>query len=108
MTLPFAWDSANGVVSKLLGWLKAGLDPGQFTLRVRDWDIAGWKRTQSLVDAGRLSMAQIAYVKLEVANAPGVWLMKVGGILIAVGAGWGVLVRRWLARRPGGRSAAAA
>lgn len=108
MTLPFAWDSANGVVSKLLGWLKAELDPGQFTLRVTDWDIAGWKRTQSLVDAGRLSMAQIAYVKLEVANAPGVWLMKVGGILIAVGAGWGVLVRRWLARRPGGRSAAAA
>jgi len=108
MSLPFAWDSTSGVVSKTLGWLKARLDPGQFTLRVRDWDIAGWKRTQSLADSGRLSMAQIAFVKLEVANRPGVWLMKIGGILIAVGTGWGVLVGQRLARRSGGRSIAAA
>lgn len=98
LTLPFSWDATSGVVSKAFGWLKSTLDPGQFVLRVRDWDVAGWKRTQALVDGGRLASAQIAYAKLEVVNRPGVALMQLGAILIAVGVVIQLMGRRVLDR----------
>lgn len=102
LTVPFSSHATSGALSKGWGLWRSGLNPEQFSIRVREWDVEGWKRTQSLVDAGRLSTAQIAYVSLEIWNSPGVWLMKVGMALVAVGVGLSLIARRWAAGRPEG------
>lgn len=106
MTVPFEWNGTRGWLGNVMGKVDAGWSPAQFTLRVRDWDVAGWKRTQSLVDAGRLSTAQVGFVTLEVVNRPGVWLMQAGASLLAIGVIWRLVVWRWTAGRASGPSGA--
>ena len=97
---PFnVYDEEMNPVSKLLGRIASGLNPGQFKLAQAGWDPSTWNRTQEQVDAGELEEPYVAFTILHVGNNPGIHLIALGGVLMAIGTPWAFYVKPWLVRR---------
>lgn len=108
LTAPWIWDPQRGAVENMVGRLRAGLDPNQYKFSQAGWDAEGWRESQALADRGMLSRPMARFTILGVGNAPGIHVVALGGILVAVGTPWAFYVKPWLVRRERDRLAARA
>lgn len=88
--------------------LTNGMNPDQFKLSQAGWDREGWMQTQQMADAGQLARPFARYTILQVGNNPGIHVIALGGILMAVGIPWAFYVKPWLVKREKARLALAA
>ncbi|MBZ0170829.1 MAG: hypothetical protein K8E66_00465, partial [Phycisphaerales bacterium] len=88
--------------------LTNGLNPNQFKLSQSGWDRDGWMQTQRMADAGQLKRPFARYTILQVGNNPGIHVIALGGVLIAIGIPWAFYVKPWLVKREKRRLAEAA
>lgn len=105
---PYIWDESRGLVSNIWHRLSNGLNPQQFKLSQAGWDREGWTLTQDAVDKGELPRPFARYTILQVGNNPGIHVIALGGILMAVGIPWAFYVKPWLVRRERDRLARSA
>lgn len=105
---PFHWDEQASWVSNSIKRLGAGLNPDQFKFSQAGWDQQGWQQTQAMADAGEMDRAFARFTILGVGNNPGIHVIALGGILMAVGIPWAFYVKPWLVRRERERLAARA
>jgi hypothetical protein len=96
---PFHWDEGRAWASNMVRRLASGLNPDQFKLSQAGWDQQGWQQTQELVDQGVLDRPRAQFTILGVGNNPGIHLIALGGVMIAVGVPWAFYVKPWLVRR---------
>ena len=97
---PFMWDtSKRSLVSNVSGNLVSHLDPNQFKLSQAGWDAEGWRQTQEMADQGLLDRPRASFTILGVGNNPGIHIIALGGILMAVGIPWAFYIKPWLVRR---------
>lgn len=105
---PYIWEEDRGLVANIGRRLTNGLNPEQFKLSQAGWDRDGWTQTQEMADAGDLPRPYARYTILQVGNNPGIHIIALGGVLMAVGIPWAFYVKPWLLRRERDRLAAQA
>ncbi|MEZ6235881.1 MAG: hypothetical protein R3B68_17010, partial [Phycisphaerales bacterium] len=108
LTAPFNTHADHGLVAGLVGRLAAGLDPDQYKFSQAGWDAEGWRESQTLADQGLLPRPRARFTILQVGNYPGIHVIALGGILMALGIPWAFYVKPWLVRRRRDSLAAAA
>lgn len=105
---PYDWSERRGLASNVALTLFGGLNPGQFKLSQAGWDRSGWEQSQQLVDQGVLEEPRAAFTILGVGNNPGIHVIALGGVLVALGIPWAFYIKPWLVRRERDRLAARA
>ncbi len=97
---PFnVYDTRLNPVVRFIRRLLSGLDPRQYKLSQAGWDPTTWERTQQAVDRGELKRPFVTHTILHVGNNPGIHIIALGGILMALGIPWAFYVKPWLLRR---------
>ena len=96
---PYHWSDDRSWFANTALRLASGLNPRQFKLSQSGWDRAGWTETQKLVDAGQLDRPRASFTILGVGNNPGIHIIALGGVLMALGIPWAFYVKPWLVRR---------
>ena len=104
---PYIWDESRGLLANIALRLTNGLNPQQFKLSQAGWDREGWMQTQQMADAGQLPRPFARYTILQVGNNPGIHVIALGGILMALGIPWAFYIKPWLVRREKARLAEA-
>ncbi len=104
---PYMWSDDRSWLSNMTIRLVNGLNPEEFKLSQSGWDRDGWMQTQQMVDAGRLKRPFARYTILQVGNNPGIHVIAMGGVLMALGIPWAFYVKPWLVKREKRRLAAA-
>jgi len=99
LTAPWIWDNQRPLPTNIAGRLAAGLNPEQFKFSQAGWDAEGWRDSQTLVDQGIMPRPIARFTILGVGNAPGIHVIALGGILMALGTPWAFYVKPWLVRR---------
>jgi len=105
LTAPFIWSDERSFFANLVMRLTSGLNPNQFKLSQSGWDQQGWQQTQQLADAGQIPRPYARYTILQVGNNPGIHVIALGSVLMAVGIPWAFYVKPWLVRRERARLA---
>ena len=108
LTAPFIWSDERSLPANIAMRLTSGLNPNQFKLSQAGWDQDGWAQTQQLADAGQIPRPFARYTILQVGNNPGIHIIALGGVMMAVGIPWAFYVKPWLVRRERDRLKAAA
>ncbi len=96
---PFHWDPDRLWLSNLTGRLVSGLSPRQFKFSQAGWDAQMWKQTQQMVDAGQLKRPFVRYTILGVGNNPGIHVIALGSVLIALGIPWAFYIKPLIVQR---------
>ncbi len=104
---PYMWSDKRSWLSNMVVRLVNGLNPNEFKLSQSGWDRDGWMQTQQMVDAGQLKRPFARYTILQVGNNPGIHVIALGGVLMAIGIPWAFYVKPWLVKREKRRLAAA-
>ena len=99
LTAPYIWSESRSLLGNITGRIVAGLSPAQFKFSQAGWDANTWRQTQALVDQGQLAEPYVAYTILQVGNNPGIHIVALGAILMALGIPWAFYVKPWLVRR---------
>lgn len=105
---PYVWSESRGLAANIGMRLTSGLNPNQFKLSQSGWDRDGWMQTQRMADAGQLKRPFARYTILQVGNNPGIHVIALGGVLMAIGIPWAFYVKPLLIRREKRRLAGAA
>lgn len=105
---PYMWSEERGLAGNVFVQLFSGLNPGQYKLSQAGWDQQGWNQSQQLVDQGLLDKPRVAFTILGVGNNPGIHVIALGGVLVAIGTPWAFYIKPWLVRRERDRLAAEA
>lgn len=99
LTAPFLWTDSRPWVVNAAMRLSSGLNPNQFKMSQAAWDQEGWRESQRLADAGMVSAPRARFTILQVGNNPGIHIIALGGILMAVGIPWAFYLKPYLVRR---------
>lgn len=105
---PFHWDPEGPWLVNVGRRLLAGFDPNQYKLSQAGWDADHWRDTQAQADAGEIARPWARFTDLRVGNNPGIHVIALGSILIAIGTPWAFYIKPWLVRREKTRLAAQA
>jgi hypothetical protein len=90
---PFMWSEDRSLVGNVIGTLASRLNPNQFKLSQARWDAGGWEQTQQMADQGQISAPFARWTILGVGNNPGIHIIALGGILMALGTPWAFYVK---------------
>lgn len=96
---PFMWNESRNLPRNIVGRIVSGFSPRQFKLSQAGWDAAGWQRTQAQADAGQIPRPFASFTILGVGNNPGIHVIALGGILMALGIPWAFYIKPWLVQR---------
>lgn len=96
---PFMWSGSRSWLANVGMTIASGLNPFQFKLSQAGWDAEGWKQTQQLADQGLIPRPYASFTILGVGNNPGIHIIALGAVLMAVGIPWAFYVKPWLLRR---------
>lgn len=96
---PFMWSGSRNWLANAGLTVAAGLSPFQFKLSQAGWDAEGWKRTQALADQKLIPRPYAQFTILGVGNNPGIHIIALGAVLMAVGIPWAFYIKPWLLRR---------
>lgn len=99
LTAPFIWTDSRPWIANAAMRLSSGLNPNQFKMSQAAWDQEGWRESQRLADAGMASAPRARFTILQVGNNPGIHIIALGGILMAVGIPWAFYLKPYLVRR---------
>ncbi|MBX3380975.1 MAG: hypothetical protein KF805_12855 [Phycisphaeraceae bacterium] len=99
LTAPFLWTDSRPWVANAALRLVSGLNPNQFKMSQAAWDQEGWRESQKLADAGMLAAPRARFTILQVGNNPGIHIIALGGILMALGIPWAFYLKPYLVRR---------
>ena len=99
LTAPFIWSDERPWIRNVAYRLISGLDPNQFKMSQAAWDEQGWRESQKLADAGMASAPRARFTILQVGNNPGIHVIALGGVLMALGIPWAFYVKPYLVRR---------
>jgi hypothetical protein len=90
---PFMWSEDRSLVGNVIGTLASRLNPNQFKLSQARWDAGGWEQTQQMADQGQIPAPFARWTILGVGNNPGIHIIALGGILMALGTPWAFYVK---------------
>lgn len=96
---PFMWNDDRGWAANVAGSFVAGLNPNEFKFSQAGWDQSGWQRTQAQADAGLIPHPYASFTILGVGNNPGIHIIALGGVLMALGIPWAFYFKPYLVRR---------
>ncbi|MCE7972832.1 MAG: hypothetical protein DYG92_00695 [Leptolyngbya sp. PLA1] len=97
---PFMWDDTRrSWPANFALTLAHGLSPNQYKFSQAGWDAQGWERTQRLADAGQAKAPSVRFTILGVGNNPGIHVIALGGVLMALGIPWAFYLKPYLVRR---------
>lgn len=99
LTAPFLWSDSRPWVANAALRLASGLNPNQFKMSQAAWDQEGWRESQRLADAGMVAAPRARFTILQVGNNPGIHIIALGGILMALGIPWAFYLKPYLVRR---------
>ena len=99
LTAPFLWTDSRPWAANAALRLSSGLNPNQFKMSQAAWDQEGWRESQKLADAGMLPAPRARFTILQVGNNPGIHIIALGGILMALGIPWAFYLKPYLVRR---------
>ncbi|MBS0190421.1 MAG: hypothetical protein U0573_14140 [Phycisphaerales bacterium] len=99
LTAPFHWSDSRPWIRNAAYRIASGFDPNQFKMSQAAWDQDGWRESQKLADAGLLPAPRARFTILQVGNNPGIHVIALGGILMALGIPWAFYLKPWLVRR---------
>ncbi|MGH7244303.1 MAG: hypothetical protein ACREJD_12905 [Phycisphaerales bacterium] len=99
LTAPFLWSDSRPWVANAALRISSGLNPNQFKMSQAAWDQEGWRESQKLADAGMIAAPRARFTILQVGNNPGIHIIALGGILMALGIPWAFYLKPWLVRR---------
>lgn len=99
LTAPYIWSETRSLFGNIAGRITAGLNPNQFKFSQAGWDVSTWRQTQAMVDQGKLPKPYAAFTILQVGNSPGIHVIALGAILMALGIPWAFYLKPWLVRR---------
>lgn len=105
---PVVWDASRSWIENAWRMAARGLDPEQFKLSQAGWDREGWTQSQEAADRGLTERPRARFTILQVGNNPGIHIIALGGVLMAVGTPWAFYVKPWLVKRERARLAKAA
>lgn len=104
---PFRAEGSGPVLSAVHR-LAYGLNPHQLKFSQAGWDPTTWERTTPAVQAGQWDRQSVGFTILAVGNNPGIHVIALGGILMAIGIPWAFYVKPWMLKRRAARAAKAA
>ena len=96
---PFHWNDDKPWAINFVRRLAAGFDPNQYKLSQAGWDAQHWEESMAQADAGLVTRPWARFTDLRVGNNPGIPVIALGGILMAVGIPWAFYVKPWLLKR---------
>lgn len=96
---PFMWSGSRSWIANAGLTFAGGLSPFQFKLSQAGWDAEGWKQTQAMADQRLIPRPYASFTILGVGNNPGIHIVALGAVLMAVGIPWAFYVKPWLLRR---------
>ncbi|MEL7473992.1 MAG: hypothetical protein AAGK04_11810 [Planctomycetota bacterium] len=96
---PFMESDDRPPLVNLFGRLASGFSPNQFKLSQSGWDQQGWQESQAQADRGEISRPFARFTILRVGNNPGIYVVALGSVLVALGTPWAFYVKPWLVRR---------
>lgn len=98
------------LVVDLLRRIGLGFSPNQLKLSQAGWDATTWRETEAMVRSGNSEVRQpyAMFTILGVGNNPGIYVIALGSVLMALGVPWAFYVKPWLLRRRRDRLAAQA
>lgn len=99
LTAPFIWSDERPWIRNAAYRLISGLDPNQFKMSQAAWDEQGWRESQKLADAGMIPAPRARFTILQVGNNPGIHVIALGGVLMALGIPWAFYLKPYLVRR---------
>lgn len=99
LTAPFIWDDRRPWIRNAVYRLVGGLNPNQFKMSQAAWDEQGWRESQKLADAGMIPAPRARFTILQVGNNPGIHVIALGGVLMALGIPWAFYLKPYLVRR---------
>ncbi|MFO0861410.1 MAG: hypothetical protein U0570_12725 [Phycisphaerales bacterium] len=99
LTAPFIWSDTRPWPANVALRLISGLNPHQFKMSQAAWDQEGWRESQRLADAGMIKAPRARFTILQVGNNPGIHIIALGGILMALGTPWAFYLKPYLVRR---------
>ncbi|MCW5765797.1 MAG: hypothetical protein KIT68_07460 [Phycisphaeraceae bacterium] len=95
----FVWSEGRSWPTNALGWFFSRLGPAQFKFSQAGWDARGWEESRAAVQAGTLQRPFARFTILGVGNNPGIYVIAMGAVLMAVGIPWAFYLKPWLIRR---------
>lgn len=96
---PFMWSEQRALLANVAGYATARLNPAQFKFSQSGWDADGWRQRQQMADQGLIPAPYASFTILQVGNNPGIHIIALGGILMALGTPWAFYVKPWILRR---------
>lgn len=107
LTAPFHWSEDRVWPANFAMRLASGLSPHQFKLSQAGWDRSGWDQTQQMADQGMIPRPFAQFTILGVGNNPGIHVIALGAVLMAIGIPWAFYIKPWLVKRESARIRAA-
>lgn len=99
LTAPFIWSDERPWIRNAAYRLISGLNPNQFKMSQAAWDEQGWRESQQLADSGMIPAPRARFTILQVGNNPGIHIIALGSVLMALGIPWAFYVKPYLVRR---------
>lgn len=96
---PFMWSGSRSWIANAGLKVASGLSPFQFKLSQAGWDAEGWRQTQALADQKLIPRPYAQFTILGVGNNPGIHIIAMGAVLMALGIPWAFYIKPWLLRR---------
>ncbi|MCC6677044.1 MAG: hypothetical protein IT436_07865 [Phycisphaerales bacterium] len=96
---PFMWSGARSWIANAGLTFAGGLSPFQFKLSQAGWDAEGWKQSQALADQGLIPRPYAQFTILGVGNNPGIHIVALGAVLMAIGIPWAFYIKPLILRR---------
>ncbi len=85
LTAPQHYEDDRSAIANFLARIISGLSPDQYKFSQAGWDAEMWKQSQQMVDAGQIKRPFVRYTILGVGNNPGIHIIALGSILMAIG-----------------------
>jgi hypothetical protein len=95
---PHVW-RADAPVRSALSWAGSMLGASRYKFSQSGWDPTGWNQTKARADRGELPKPSARFTILGVGNNPGIYVIALGSVMVALGTPWAFYVKPWLLRR---------
>lgn len=96
---PYAWHEGNGFARNVAGFVASKLGPMQYKFSQNGWDPTGWNESKARVARGEQARPSARFTILGVGNNPGIYVIALGSLCMALGTPWAFYIKPWLIRR---------
>jgi len=95
---PFQKRDDRPAIANVLAAVVNVIAPNRYKFSQAGWDAQGWRESQAKVEAGELERPFASFTILGVGNNPGIHIIALGSVMVALGIPWAFYIKPMIVR----------